>query len=161
TLDHCTVSGNAANARVFSGLAGAVAGGIANLDSLVLTGSSVVGNTATAFAEGGVAVAGGGGIAHPDGATLTLITSAVGGNSVTAYLGIFGGIGAAAGGGGIFNTGLLTVIGSSVSANAASAGNGFGGLAAGAGIFNGGDGKATISASLVSYNHAGALATPG
>jgi len=124
-----------AGVTIQGGHATTYGGGIDNAGALTLLDSMVVNNT-TAFI--------GGGIFNDSNAMLTIENSTIGGNSAAT--------GAAPYGGGIYNTGAMTLTASAASGNNAG-GNG-------GGIYNDGS-SATLIASTVSDNTAGAGSANG
>ena len=124
-----------AQVTIQGGHAATYGGGIDNAGTLALIDSTVV-NNSTAFI--------GGGIFNDSNAMLTIENSAIGGNSAAT--------GAAPYGGGIYNTGAMTLTASAVSGNNAG-GNG-------GGIYNDGS-SVTLIASTVSDNTAGAGSANG
>ncbi|MEA1965224.1 MAG: Ig-like domain-containing protein [Candidatus Aerophobetes bacterium] len=119
-IKNCIISGN----HIRDGYGG----GISNLGTLTITGSTISGNTALPIGFGGWA--GGGGIYNSG--TLTIIGSTISDNYATYESG------------GIFNEGSLTITGSTISDNYSYQGGG---------IFNGGS-SLTITGSTISGNNA-------
>ena len=171
TLDACGLSrvftvGVGATASIDSvtiaGGAGPSGGGVRNDGVLTLNAVAIRDNTAGLE---------GGGIYNARNATLTLVNSALWGNTASYYGGGIRSLGTATianttlsgnsseqFGGGVFSSGLLTVVNATVTANRADAqGAGFG-LGGGIGI---GAGSATLYNTIVSGNFVGAGTDPG